>query len=84
MCDILIGADGIKSIVRKGMLQEAATEVEVQHRDNQAAELRSLIEPRFSGIFCYRALIPAERLSRISPQHSVFSSHVVVSTSGSL
>jgi salicylate hydroxylase len=77
-CDILIGADGIKSVVRKRMLQEAAAEVEAQSWDNQAAELRSLIDPRFSGVLTYRALIPAERLSKISPQHSVFSSPVHV------
>jgi salicylate hydroxylase len=82
-CDILIGADGIKSIVRKRMLQKAAAEVEVQSWDNEAAELRSLIDPRFSGVLSYRALIPSERLSKISPQHSVFSSPVHVSASGS-
>ncbi|KAI0248756.1 salicylate hydroxylase [Lactifluus subvellereus] len=75
-CDILIGADGLKSAVRKKMLQEAAAEVEMQNWDAEAAELRSLIEPRFSGVFSYRTLIPAERLSRIAPRHRVFSSPV--------
>jgi hypothetical protein len=77
-CDILIGADGLKSAVRKTMFQEAATWAESQHRNTEAAELRNLSEPRFSGAFCYRALIPAVRLSSISPQHRIFSSPVQV------
>jgi salicylate hydroxylase len=83
-CDILIGADGLKSAVRKRMLQEAAAEVETQNWDAEAAELRCLIEPRFSGVFSYRALIPAERLSRIAPQHRVFSLPVQVCTCDTL
>jgi salicylate hydroxylase len=58
------------------MFQEAATWAESQHRDTDAAELRNLSEPRFSGVFSYRTLIPAARLSSISPQHRVFSSAV--------
>jgi salicylate hydroxylase len=77
-CDILIGADGLKSVVRKTMYQEAATSAESEHRNADAAELRDLSMPRFSGVFSYRTLIPAERLSSISPQHRVFSSAVQV------
>ena len=72
-CDVLIGADGVKSAVRKAMLKEAATLAESQHRNSDATELRNLSEPRFSGFFSYRALIPAERLSSISPQHRALS-----------
>ena len=77
-CDILIGADGLKSAVRKMLFQEAAIWAEYQHRSTDAAKLRNLIEPHFSGVFCYRALIPAVRLSSISPQHRIFSSPVQV------
>lgn len=75
-CDILIGADGLKSAVRKTMFHEAAMWAESQHRNADAAQLRSLTEPRFSGVFSYRALIPGARLSGISPQHRVLSSAV--------
>jgi salicylate hydroxylase len=80
-CDILLGADGVKSAVRKTMLHEAASWAESQHRNADAAELRSLSEPHLSGFFCYRALIPAERLSSISSQHRALSSGVQVSYS---
>ncbi|KAN0109198.1 salicylate hydroxylase [Russula decolorans] len=75
-CDILLGADGVKSAVRKTMFQEAASWAESQHRNADAAGLRNLSELHFSGFFCYRALIPAERLSSISPQHRALSSGV--------
>jgi salicylate hydroxylase len=80
-CDILVGADGIKSVVRKTMFQDAALEAESQHRNADAAELRNTGELRFSGVFAYRTLIPAARLSSISPQHRVFSSATQVSVS---
>ena len=77
-CDILLGADGVKSAVRKTMLHEAASRAESQHRNADAVELRDMSEPYFSGFFCYRALIPAERLSSISSKHRALSSGVQV------
>jgi hypothetical protein len=77
-CDILIGADGLKSAVRKTMFQEAATRAESQCRNSDAAELRSLSEPRFLGVLAHRMLIPAARLSNISPHHRALSSAVQV------
>jgi len=68
-CDILLGADGVKSAVRKTMFHEAAMWAESEHRNADAEQLRNLSEPRFSGFFAYRALIPSARLSSISPQH---------------
>jgi salicylate hydroxylase len=78
-CDIIIGADGLKSTVRKTMFHEVAMWAESQHRNADAAQLRSLSSPRFSGVFSYRALIPGARLSNISPQHRLLSSAVQVS-----
>jgi len=80
-CDILLGADGVKSAVRKTMLHEAATRAESQHQNAEAVNLRDLSEPQFSGFFTYRTLIPAERLSSISSQHRALSSGVQVSYS---
>ncbi len=80
-CDILLGADGVKSAVRKTMLHEAATRAESQHQNADAVNLRDLSEPQFSGFFAYRTLIPVERLSSISSQHRALSSGVQVSCS---
>jgi salicylate hydroxylase len=80
-CDILLGADGVKSAVRKTMLHEAATRAESQHQEADAVNLRNLSEPQFSGFFAYRTLIPVERLSNISSQHRALSSGVQVSCS---
>jgi salicylate hydroxylase len=81
-CDVLVGADGVKSVVRKTMFQDAALSAELQNRNADAAELRSLSDLRFSGALSYRTLIPAAKLSNISPQHRVFSSPVQVSKTG--
>ncbi|KAI0262367.1 salicylate hydroxylase [Gloeopeniophorella convolvens] len=75
-CDILIGADGLNSAVRAGMVQAAASIAEEDGRLADAAELRNLIEPRFSGVLCYRALVPAEKLWQVSPEHRALSSPV--------
>jgi len=55
-CDLLVGCDGVKSIVRKQMFETLALEGQ-QH-------LLQYIEPKFSGIFAYRGLIPIERLRK--------------------
>jgi len=78
-CDVLVGADGVKSVVRKTMFQDAALWAESQSRHADATELRNLNELRFSGVLSYRALIPAARLSSIAPHHRVFTSPVQVS-----
>ncbi|KAJ4474467.1 hypothetical protein J3R30DRAFT_3509303 [Lentinula aciculospora] len=62
-CDVLVGADGIKSAVRNCLLQEYA---EVS-RDNGQLTGEQKISPRkeyvsWAGSIAYRALIPVERL----------------------
>lgn len=68
-CDILIGADGIKSMVRMSMLQEQAGRAEQHGEFAEAADLRNRVQPRWSGVIVYRALISAEELRRLSPGH---------------
>ena len=68
-CDILIGADGIRSMVRMSMLHEQAGRAEQHGELAEAADLRNHVEPQWSGVVVYRALIPAEELRRISPGH---------------
>ncbi|KAJ8588057.1 FAD/NAD(P)-binding domain-containing protein [Rhizopogon salebrosus TDB-379] len=64
-CDVLIGADGIKSTVRSFMLQELAKSV---HPDAKQSVL-SCITPVWSGVTAYRTLISAEKLRARCPDH---------------
>ncbi|KAI0030468.1 salicylate hydroxylase [Vararia minispora EC-137] len=67
-CDVLIGADGIKSVVRAGMLEELARCAEGAGNTREAAELRVNIPPRYSGCTTYRAMYRMSDKTRdISP-----------------
>ncbi|KAF8882257.1 salicylate hydroxylase [Infundibulicybe gibba] len=64
-CDILVGADGIKSAVRKiflGNLRQA----------NKGSA--SCVDPIWSGTSAYRGLVPREALAQKMPNHSALSS----------
>ncbi|KAJ7784837.1 glycosyltransferase family 20-domain-containing protein [Mycena maculata] len=54
-CDVLVGCDGIKSVVRAQMLRSKAV------ADAQP-ELLSLIEPKWTGTIAYRGLVPSTDL----------------------
>ncbi|TFK70265.1 salicylate hydroxylase [Pluteus cervinus] len=58
-CNLLIGADGIKSVVRKEMLQKSG-----RLKGDEGS-----IEPIWSGEIAYRGLIPLERLKQVMPNH---------------
>ncbi|KAJ7736563.1 hypothetical protein DFH07DRAFT_99322 [Mycena maculata] len=70
-CDVLVGADGLKSAVRQAFLSERATWMQGQGRRKEAADIASCIDPVWSGQIAYRALIPAERLNAFAPGHQV-------------
>ncbi|KAH9839368.1 FAD/NAD-P-binding domain-containing protein [Rhodofomes roseus] len=57
VCDVLIGCDGIKSTIRKQMLEEKA-------RMGQKELLRN-INPIWTGTTVYRGLIPVDRLKAL-------------------
>jgi len=68
MCDMLVGADGVKSAVRRCMMPEIA-----QNLSGQAADFAlSCAEPIWSGVTAYRTLINAENLLARAPDHRVF------------
>jgi salicylate hydroxylase len=56
VCDVLIGCDGIKSMIRAQMLRQMAA--------NERPELLDLIDPIFSGTIAYRGLIPVEEVPK--------------------
>ncbi|KAJ7163621.1 FAD/NAD-P-binding domain-containing protein [Mycena crocata] len=55
VCDLLIGCDGIKSVVRAQMLRAKAAE-------EARPGLLALIEPKWTGTVAYRGLIPSTDL----------------------
>ncbi|OCB84042.1 FAD/NAD-binding domain-containing protein [Sanghuangporus baumii] len=73
-CDVLIGADGIRSATRHTMLELAASEIEHRGtgRERQLAETLmspGKLDPIWSGSVAYRALIPREQLAAVNPSH---------------
>ena len=66
--DLLVGCDGIKSAVRRCMYTNYAKEVGASLEEYA----EKYIEPAWSGSLAYRALISAEGLRMINPDHSVF------------
>ncbi|KAF8961501.1 hypothetical protein BDZ97DRAFT_1664184 [Flammula alnicola] len=71
-CDVLVGADGLKSAVRRSLLGEKAQWAQSQNNWSEAADITALIEPTWSGTNAYRALITADRLRIRDPNHRVF------------
>lgn len=71
-CDVLIGADGLKSAVRRSFLGEKAQVAQSERRLAEVAEINAAVDPVWSGTNAYRALIPAERLHARAPGHRVF------------
>ncbi|KAG9310152.1 hypothetical protein JVU11DRAFT_9772 [Chiua virens] len=66
-CDLLVGADGVKSVTRGCMMREIA-----RNLNGQAAKFAmSCVDPIWSGAVSYRALINAEKLRACVPHHRV-------------
>ncbi|TFK34050.1 hypothetical protein BDQ12DRAFT_700563 [Crucibulum laeve] len=68
-CNLLIGADGIKSAVRRSLLSEQAKKAASTGRLKEADQLLRSIEPKWTGIVAYRALIPTDRLTAYRDAH---------------
>ncbi|KAI1788600.1 FAD/NAD(P)-binding domain-containing protein [Ganoderma leucocontextum] len=61
-CDVLVGCDGIKSAVRRTMYTDLAKEAEGRGEAAEAARLKALNDPVWSGTVAYRDLVPAKEL----------------------
>jgi salicylate hydroxylase len=70
-CDVLVGADGIKSAVRATMLERLAARAEAEGRAEDAEGLRAAVRPRFSGMTSIRAMFPRAKLEGIAPEHAI-------------
>ena len=60
-CDILIGFDGIKSAVRTQL-----------YRDSTSSEEKEVPEPRWTGTYVYRGIVPFEELEKAIGYHCAF------------
>ncbi|TFK48376.1 FAD/NAD(P)-binding domain-containing protein [Heliocybe sulcata] len=60
-CDLLVGADGLHSAVRVGLVHEL--------RVRGVVGSEQVAEPRWSGEVAYRALIPMENIRKRYPGH---------------
>ena len=61
-CDVLLGCDGIRSVVRAVMYSQLAEAAQLAGRPEEAAELRSHKAAVFSGEEMYRCLIRKDQL----------------------
>jgi salicylate hydroxylase len=62
--DVLIGADGIRSAVRKTMFEAASKDT-----GNDKTDLRQYIDATFTGMSVYRSLVSAEALRKENPEN---------------
>jgi salicylate hydroxylase len=65
ICDLLIGVDGIKSVVRKCFLEKHGLPSPSSH-------------PVWTGSFAYRGLVPADELEKEFPGHRAMIMPVMV------
>lgn len=65
-CDLVIGADGTKSAVRKAMFESLASKAQ---DEAQAQEYLSHVDAKWSGFVMYRALVQTDVLKEEYPDH---------------
>lgn len=70
-CDLLIGCDGIRSVVRAQMIREYA---EVTRKQ----EYLQCCNPRWTGTVVYRSLIPSSQFAEKFPKHPVLAGGQIV------
>ncbi|PIL34430.1 hypothetical protein GSI_03205 [Ganoderma sinense ZZ0214-1] len=62
-CDLVIGSDGVRSAVRRTMFTDLANHAENQGQTDEAAQLREMVEPVYSGQLAHRGIAPSSALS---------------------
>ena len=90
-CDVLIGADGVKSSIRRCMFEHLACGVDAEAQigdgppqphlidpSKEAATVGNSPHPVWSGTLAYRAMFPAGDLATKVPSHRVLSTPMCV------
>ena len=67
ICDLLIGVDGIKSVVRKCFLEKRGLPSSLSYTN-----------PVWTGSYAYRGLVPADELEKEFPGHRAVTMPVMV------
>ncbi|KAI0032980.1 hypothetical protein K488DRAFT_48676, partial [Vararia minispora EC-137] len=70
-CDVLVGADGLRSAVR-------ATMVDILSKSTSHADLAFYRGAVWSGFLVYRAVVPRERVEKENVNHRVFHAPLLV------
>ena len=78
-CDLLIGADGVKSTARRILVEELAAAARAKGRGDIARQCLEAGSPKWSGTLAYRAIIPSDKLRLLLPNHRVLENPMVVS-----
>ncbi|KAF8996103.1 hypothetical protein BDQ17DRAFT_1429883 [Cyathus striatus] len=60
-CDILVGADGVRSVVRRNLLEKEAVKA-IEKGNTEASRLLAACAPVWHGTEIYRGLIPIEKI----------------------
>lgn len=74
--DVLVGADGVRSVVRRLLFEDLARKGNLPSALSSPDDLTKVIEPQWSGTMVYRSLIQAHKLRAISPDHPVLEATV--------
>ena len=74
-CDLLVGADGIKSAVRRTMYSGLAAQAE---SSEEKERLLAFIKPTWTGQYVYRGVIKTEDLKKASPDHPALNGPIYV------
>ncbi|KAF9026005.1 FAD/NAD-binding domain-containing protein [Hymenopellis radicata] len=78
--DVVIGSDGIRSTVRRIMLESLAAKLEATGLEKERAlssTLRNAIDPVWSGYVTYRGAVPRPKVEDAHPETRVLSGPVI-------
>jgi len=68
-CDVLIGADGLRSPIRGQLMRDAAAAKYIPSGAKHPIPYHRYIQPRHSGTTAYRSLVDAAALRKRNPKH---------------